>query len=748
MTLGWYNCKMFEKLKTVLLLLFVTIVACAQTINIGAGYKGGKYNAFAHSLRQILQKNSDINLNIYNTKGSIDNINGLKSNKFQLALIQSDVLFKHYKASYNKSDYPILPIACLYKEPIFVITNKNFILSIRDLYNRSINIGPSGSGIQDSAVILLKATDIYNFAQLQYLPIKKSIQALLNNELDAIFVNNITPQLKELIKNKKIFLLPISRYTLNNLHYTFPYYEKYQYKIDDYRTITTLAVRVILAANKELKPDTVNTILQNIHTNKDKFSKFLSGTSMFDTNPVKLWHHGTKKFAKEKNLTLYYNKDIDVSIIYAIVAVFLSIILFIIVIILLLYYSHIFHKYEGSHKLIRYSRNFYNWASIHKYKMILIFMVLIFLIFALFIKYFEHQWAIKNSTYSIFDGYSFYQILIWLFMFSCSGYNDNVFPVSSEAKFFASMIHVVGISGFIAMLGFYVYDRIKQYFMEVSGMGTKKMKNHIILCGWNSSAPTIVKSLTHENLVKRDQIVIIAETNEVIEKIKKCNFDPLYATYILGNANNRDDLDRANFKDAKTAIVLADENKENPDASSILNVLTIERYSKELIKKGKREKDIYTIVEIKNPQNTQLAYDAEVDQVVSLGDIESKIFTQSVMNPGIADFMQEVLTLNDQNDIYSCEITKDSPLIGKTFDEALVMLRKYQILLLSINVGYKKDLIEQQKIVKQYNLDDPIITNPFKENECSYRLKVGDLIIVLAQYEKTLTDALEKLKKS
>jgi len=175
--------------------------------------------------------------------------------------------------------------------------------------------------------------------------------------------------------------------------------------------------------------------------------------------------------------------------------------------------------------------------------------------------------------------------------------------------------------------------------------------------------------------------------------------------------------------------------------------LTIEKYSKELLEKKLRKNDIYTIVEIKNKQNEQLAYDADADQVVTLGGIESKIFTQCVLNPGVISFMHEIMTLNDQNDIYSIEVDKTNPFINKTFDEILLILRKYKILLLAINVGYKKSREEETQIIKKYNLDDSVITNPFKDSECNYKVNIGDLLIVLAQYETKIDEAINKIKK-
>ncbi len=364
------------------------------------------------------------------------------------------------------------------------------------------------------------------------------------------------------------------------------------------------------------------------------------------------------------------------------------------------------------------------------------------------IKYFEHNWAVEHNIASVFDENPFTENTLWLFIFSATGYNGEFFPNSSEGKLLVSLVPMIGIGGFFTLIGFITSDQIKKYMLEAKGMAQINFSDHILICGWNERTKLLIENLTHKNLVEKKHIVIIAEGLD-FNPVEKFKLNEHYVKYVTGSPTNREVLDRANFQKAATAIILSQTESDDPDARTILNVLAIEKYCEELEQKGLRdkEKNIYTIAEILNPSNYQIAEDAKVDQIISLGDIESKIFTQSVQNPGVLNFIEEIFTYNDFNDIYTLKIDEHSLLVGKTYDEALLILRKYQILLLSVNLAANRTKNEVNALMQKSQIKRSVITNPIDENEKSYTIKPGDMLIVLAKYEINVTKAIKELKQ-
>ena len=161
---------------------------------------------------------------------------------------------------------------------------------------------------------------------------------------------------------------------------------------------------------------------------------------------------------------------------------------------------------------------------------------------------------------------------------------------------------------------------------------------------------------------------------------------------------------RANLAQADIALVVADESAADPDAHNVLKVLTIEKFCTELENSGLRDtkrENIYTIAEISRPEYEGIARDADVDEIISFGEIQSKIFANSALNRGVNDFVNEILTFNNRNDIYTIPISRNSKLNGLTFDEILPLLRQYKILLLSICISPHKYPVQASEFDKE-----------------------------------------------
>ncbi|MCK5538589.1 MAG: NAD-binding protein, partial [Bacteroidales bacterium] len=512
---------------------------------------------------------------------------------------------------------------------------------------------------------------------------------------------------------------------------------------------TTLAVKSILIAKKDIDKEIIYEITRLLYENYQDldFPKGLEKSKdAFSANPLNAWHAGTQAFFETENIKPSIVSDSDSYVLYVVFSIFLIVPLVLFIIFSILYGADMFFTTDSQHAFIDSIKMLYLKLLNYKYILFFAIMFMLYLICIFLVKYFEHTWAIQHNVFSSFDNIPLYKSLLWLFVFAMSGFNDSIFPHSNEGKFIVSLIPMIGLGGILALAGLITSDQIKKYFLEAKGMGRRKDRNHIILCGWNDNAHFIVENLLHKNISVKKKIVILADLEDK-DKIEQFEFDKRYVSYVSGNAGSRNDLERANFVEADMAIVVPNGHSEDRDARVILNVLTIEKFCLELEESGERSKlNIHTIAQISDAKNEQIAQDAGVDQIISLGNIESKIFTQAVHNPGVAKFVNEVFTYNDLNDIYSLPITENSTLFDKTYDEILSMLREHKILLLSINIEFRKNTNDVKDILKEAKLSKAIITNPFDEHELAYRTKKDDLLIVLAQYEENIIKAVKELE--
>ena len=125
-----------------LLSFFIGLSTFAQApIKMVSGIKGEIYDQFAKDI----QNNTHVNLKIYQSRGSLDNLDYLFSDSIQIAFVQYDVLqTAHPKKNVSKYIKVFLP---LYHEEVHLIALRNSgISSLGDLAAKSVGVGHANSG--------------------------------------------------------------------------------------------------------------------------------------------------------------------------------------------------------------------------------------------------------------------------------------------------------------------------------------------------------------------------------------------------------------------------------------------------------------------------------------------------------------------------------------------------------------------------------------------------------------------------
>ncbi|KAA3609656.1 MAG: hypothetical protein DWQ05_22245 [Calditrichaeota bacterium] len=721
---------------------------------LGTATEGGNYYNLGISIKSICDQTKDINLEMISTQGSVDNILKLKKGELDIAIVQNDIAFLAENGLYPFNE-KILDLTCImtfYSEPVFLISNNSTINNINQLANSKVNIGPLGSGLFTDSKIILNSAKLWDLVLKTNAKPTDVLGMLQQNDIQAAFINNIPESINREIEAGSIFIIPLSASLIQSITKTYPYFTEYRTSILS-NEIRTVAVKSILICKKELTLPAIYRLTKLLYNNYGKLQFPARDIAVKRENiilsmPLKSWHEGAENYYIEIGIM---ESQAYLLYLWLLLFTILLLVLVIFVLNIILFSSNRKSlNFISTHsRFLKFIKNINLKILRHKYLLILFIMATAYLSDIIYVQHLEHDWAIKNNAISNFDNRSFIRNLLWMFVFGGSGYSDNLFPQSPLGKFFVTLIPLIGLGGFLTILGFITSDHIKKRILEAKGMKTKLIKNHIILCGWNSNVPFLIKNLLHENILHKRKILILADLKEDMP-IEKYDLDADMISYVKGQATNKDDLRKANLKDAEIAIIVADEDSSDSDAKTILKILTIEKYSSELEKGGIRNNrnNIYTIAEIQDPTNNQIAHDAQVDEIISLGDIKAKIFVESVLNPGVSKFVTEILTFNEFNDIYSIPIDQNSSLNNHTFDELLLKLRKYKILLLSISLENRRDKNAIAALQEKYHLTRAVITNPILEVEMNYRTHPGDILIVLAQYEKVIDNALEKIKKS
>jgi voltage-gated potassium channel len=230
-------------------------------------------------------------------------------------------------------------------------------------------------------------------------------------------------------------------------------------------------------------------------------------------------------------------------------------------------------------------------------------------------------------------------------------------------------------------------------------MGKVKFERHILICGWVNRARDILDQLFAPDLKKHSPVVIVDQN------IEESPMDHPLLMVIKGDPTETAVLEQVNAHKAKSAIILADREDGDPnaaDARNLLIVLAIETLQPE----------IYSCVEVLNPDNKKHFERAGVDEVISVAEISNHLVVQAALNPGVSKLVSEMLTFGKGEEIYEKPVPP--AFVGKSFaDLATVLMRDRAMVL----IGVRSDV--------------GLVTS----QRSRWQFKDGDMVFVLSEDE-------------
>jgi len=187
-------------------------------------------------------------------------------------------------------------------------------------------------------------------------------------------------------------------------------------------------------------------------------------------------------------------------------------------------------------------------------------------------------------------------------------------------------------------------------------MSQVNVKNHLVLCGWNTKAATIIEEIRGGGALARLPIVIIDEKSEVRPS------DAPDTHFVRGNASEIATLKMANIGEAKYAIVLAENSLPSADQRTVLTVLAIE----------KSNPNIISGAELNDPNNAEHLRRAGCDIVINSTDLTSKLLAMSLLNTSVAAVITDLVSGAGQ-ELY--RVPSPATINGMRFGQALLELK-------------------------------------------------------------------------
>ena len=243
------------------------------------------------------------------------------------------------------------------------------------------------------------------------------------------------------------------------------------------------------------------------------------------------------------------------------------------------------------------------------------------------------------------------------------GYGD-MSPQGDYSRLFATFIMLtgIGISGLFTgtISSIFVTKKIR----EGRGLETIKISYHIIICGYNPNLEMIIDFIIKSSNNQKHSIVLINDLSEDNINSIMSKYSDFDIRFVKGDHSRESILEKANIKNAQSAIVLTDDTDINGDQKTILATLTIKNISK----------DIRVIAQVSNRENITHLRRANVDEIIINDKFETFMTASHILDPGVP---QAIYQLMDSQSLHRFQ-SKSIPdkYIGQSFEALFNDFRK------------------------------------------------------------------------
>ena len=245
------------------------------------------------------------------------------------------------------------------------------------------------------------------------------------------------------------------------------------------------------------------------------------------------------------------------------------------------------------------------------------------------------------------------------------GYGDFS-PATPEGRLFAVFIMFAGIA-LVSLLtasisSIYVAKRIR----EDKGLEKVNLSDHIVLCGWNENAESIIDSLRNLSEKNSLHLILVNEIHEDIVNHLRNKYKDIDLYFVAGDFTSEEILKRASIEEAHTVIIIPnidDEKIGSPDEKTIFATLTIKSMSS----------TVRVVAYLMHRENLTHIRRANVDEVVLSDDFGAYMLASHVMDPGIPQTTKGLLNASSDERLRRVDIP--SQFVGRSFDDLFEYFR-------------------------------------------------------------------------
>jgi len=252
-----------------------------------------------------------------------------------------------------------------------------------------------------------------------------------------------------------------------------------------------------------------------------------------------------------------------------------------------------------------------------------------------------------------------------------SGMDVERHPTSAGALLCSYLIMISGLTYIAVITAAITTEFVLSRIKRGPTMRRIKFQNHILICGWTDGSREVLNQLFAPDLKEHSPLVIIDPD------IDEPPMDHPMLKIVQGDPADSTVLKHANAEHAKAAILLSDREGEDPnaaDARNLLIALAVETF----------QPNIYSCVEVLNPDNIVHFQRANVDEVISVSEISNYLVVQAALNPGLSTMITDILRFGEGEEAYGVPVPE--AFVGKTFaDLSSALMRERGMVLIGVN---------------------------------------------------------------
>jgi voltage-gated potassium channel len=233
------------------------------------------------------------------------------------------------------------------------------------------------------------------------------------------------------------------------------------------------------------------------------------------------------------------------------------------------------------------------------------------------------------------------------------GSGDASYVTSPGGFVIGWLLAFFGVALVAAMTGAVVGFFIDFLLKEGQGMGAAGFRDHIVVCGWHTTARDLIEELKTDEYDAKVVVLHDSERNPAGEGVY----------FVRGDITSAEDLNRAGITEAASAIVFPASPTNEADMRSILCVMAIESLAPE----------VRTVVEANNPAHVEHFRRAKADEVLVTSTLASRLLARSALYPGLSELVTDLVSGGAGSELYRIAIPED--LCGLTVDDFSAKLR-------------------------------------------------------------------------